>query len=212
MDSVLRVYREEDYQQCERLVNEAWAFDSAFFPRDLADLAKCVYTRGSVVSSNFRYVVEINNEVVGFIFGLNTRAVGPKRNLRFALGILWRLLRIKYPNSGDRRALLRAINDHQSNRYRIVGRGWSEVVLFVVRKDCRGLGLGKKLWSAFRDHCQVFGVESILVETNKLGASGFYEALGFRFIANFDSPLHEYVTKGGQACLYEYPCGNRSSA
>lgn len=47
---------------------------------------------------------------------------------------------------------------------------------------------------------------SIIVETNIFGASSFYEQLGFRYLGNFDSPIHEFATKGGQACMYEYVC------
>lgn len=47
-------------------------------------------------------------------------------------------------------------------------------------------------------------MDSIIVETNKLGASGFYEQVGFKHLGDFDFPLHEFATKGGQACMYEY--------
>jgi hypothetical protein len=56
----------------------------------------------------------------------------------------------------------------------------------------------------FKSQCKEAGVSSIIVEANKLGASGFYELLGFRYLGNFNSPLHEFATKRGQACLYEY--------
>ena len=66
-----REYRDSDYEICEALVNNAWKFDSNFKPQELADLAKCVYTKGSVIGSNFRMVVEKNGKVAGFLFGLN---------------------------------------------------------------------------------------------------------------------------------------------
>ncbi|MGV6818599.1 MAG: GNAT family N-acetyltransferase [Thiotrichales bacterium] len=93
---------------------------------------------------------------------------------------------------------------HQKNRYKIVGRGRSEIVLFVVGKSFQKQGIGKKLWVGFKEKCIESGVKSVIVETNKLGASSFYEQLGFKHIENFDSPLHEFATKDGQACMYEY--------
>jgi len=69
--SVLREYRDSDYEFCEALVNEAWQFEKNFEPQELADVTKCIYTRGSVIGSNYRKVVEMNGKVVGFIFGLN---------------------------------------------------------------------------------------------------------------------------------------------
>jgi len=101
---------------------------------------------------------------------------------------------------------IKAINTHEINRSKIVDKGKSEIVLFVVDPAHQGVGNGKKLLSGFTDQCKNSGVKSIIVETNKLGASRFYEGVGFRHIGNFDSPLHEYATKGGQASMYEYSC------
>lgn len=204
MNEIFREYQNSDYQQCEALVNQAWGFDSIFAPQALANVAKCIYTKGSVLGSNYKSVVEIDGKIAGFIFGLNEFDKQPGRNILFSLHILWRLFRIKSQHHGDKKKLLTAINTHEQNRSKIVNRGRSEIVLFVVSQEHRGKGLGKKLWSGFKAHCIRNGVTSIIVETNKLGASRFYEQLGFKHIGDFDSPLHEFATKGGQACMYEY--------
>ena len=162
---------------------------------------KCIYTKGSVIGSNYQSVVEVNGKVVGFIFGLNTAAAKPKRNILFGLSILWRLLRITKMDYKDKKKLLNAINTHEINKLKIIGKERSEIVLFVVDADHQGVGYGKQLLSGFTSHCKSYGVKSIIVETNNLGASSFYEKMGFRHLADFDSPLHEYVTKSGQACM-----------
>ena len=206
MKELLREYREEDYEQCEALVNQAWGFDKIFAPKALSDLAKCIYTKGSVLGSNYRKIVEVDRKVVGFIFGLNELSKKPVRNMLFGLSILWRLIRIKSEKPEDKKELINAIKAHEKNRAGLVGRGKSEIVLFVVSDQYQGKGFGKELWSGFKVKCIDSGVDSIIVETNKLGASSFYEKLGFKHIGDFDSPLHEFATKGGQACMYEYVC------
>ena len=206
MKELLRKYREEDYEQCESLVNQAWKFDKIFAPKALSDLAKCIYTKGSVLHSNYRYVVEIDGNVVGFIFGLNELSTRPGRNIIFGLSIIWRLMRIKSERPEDKKELINAIKSHEQNRTSLVGRGKSEIILFVVGEQHQGKGFGKNLWSGFKEKCIDSGVGSIIVETNKLGASSFYEQQGFNHIGDFDSPLHELATRGGQACMYEYVC------
>ena len=205
-EPVLRKYRDSDYELCEALVNEAWQFDKNFEPQELANLAKCIYTKGSVIGSNFRKVVEIDGKVVGFIFGLNEASSKPKGRILFGLNVLWRLWRIKGLAKTDRKKLIKAINTHEINRSKVVGRGKSEIVLFVVDSAYQGYGIGKNLLSAFISQCKNSDVKFIIVETNRLGASSFYEGVGFKHIADFDSPLHEYATKNGQACMYEYFC------
>lgn len=206
MRELLREYREEDYSQCESLVNQAWGFDEIFAPEALSNLAKCMYTKGSVIGSNYRMVIEVDGKVAAFIFGLNERLRKPGINILYRLSMLWKLIRVKSEKPKDKNEFLNAIKSHDENRTKLVGRGRSEIVLFVVGKEYRGKGLGKRLWSGFLTQCKDSGVSSIIVETNKLGASNFYELLGFRHLGDFESPLHEYATKGGQACMYEYVC------
>ncbi|MGV6818598.1 MAG: hypothetical protein ACWA44_15190 [Thiotrichales bacterium] len=90
-----REYKEEDYEQCEELVNQAWAFEEIFAPKAVSDIANRIYTKGSVVGSNYQIVAEINGVVAGFIFGLNENAQKPHGSLVFGLGILWQLIWLK---------------------------------------------------------------------------------------------------------------------
>ena len=200
---IFRGYRDSDYDQCEELVNQAWRFDRIFSPKALSDVAKYIYTKGSVLGSNYRMVVEVDRNVVGFIFGLNEYSRKPGGNLLFGLGVLWRLIFIK-SGKPDKNDLLNALKVHEKNRADIVDKHRSEIVLFIVRNEYQGKGYGKKLWIGFKEQCVRAGVDSIIVETNKLGASSFYEGIGFKHLGDFDSPLHEFATKDGQACMYEY--------
>jgi len=205
MEVIFREYKDSDYERCEELVNKVWGFDKIFLPKPLSDLAKLIYTKGSVLSSNYKMLVEVEGKVVGFIFGLNEYSRKPGRNLLFGLSILWKWLRIKRDRP-DRNDLINALKAHEKNRTDIVERGRSEIVLFVVSNEYQGKGLGKRLWAGFKETCIASGVSAIIVETNKLGASSFYEQIGFRHLGNFESPLHEFATKDGQACMYQYLC------
>ncbi len=205
MTDIFREYTEGDYDQCEELVNQSWGFDKIFSPEKLSDFAKLIYTKGSVLGSNYKMVVEAKGRVVGFIFGLNEKSRKPGIHILFRLNLLWKLLWIK-GNKPDKNDLLNALQIHEKNRTGIVHRGRSEIVLFVVSKEYQGKGIGKKLWAGFRNMCVESGVKSVVVETNKRGASSFYEKIGFVHLVDFNSPLHEFATKGGQACMYEYTC------
>lgn len=202
--SVIREYRDSDFTVCETLVSNAWEFEKNFKPIELARLAKYLYTMGSVSGSNFHKVIEVHGEVVGFLFGLNENAALPKKNIALGLGIMRRLLFLRGMAFKEKIALLKAMNTHEVNRYKLVGRGKSEIVLFIVSPVHHGKGYGKSLLSEFTGQCNKSDVKTVIVETNKLGASSFYEGVGFKLIGNFYSPLHEYTTKDGQACMYEY--------
>ncbi len=204
MEELFRTYREEDYSQCEALVNQAWGFDTIFYPKTLSDLAKHMYTQGSVLGSNYRMVVEIDGKVVGFIFGLCGYLKTPAKSILFGFSFLWKLMWLTNVRTGMKKKLVNAMSVHEKNRAVLVDKGRSEIVLFIVSEEHQGKGIGTRLCTGFKERCGEEGVDSIVVETNTLGASTFYEKLGFKHMGNFDSPLHEFATKGGQPCMYEY--------
>ncbi|MEN8194195.1 MAG: GNAT family N-acetyltransferase [Bacteroidota bacterium] len=206
MKELYREYKNTDYQQCEELVNSAWSFDEIFKPKALSSLAKLIYTKGSIVGSNYKSVVEIDGEVVGLIFGLNENFKKPRKDILFNLQILFNLIFVK-SITPDKKTLLNAMSTHEKNKSQIVDNNRSEIVLFVIDKKHQGKGYGKKLWLGFRDFCIKSHVTSIVVETNKLEASTFYEQIGFNHLEDFDSPLHEFATKDGQACIYVFQYG-----
>ena len=199
----IRKYRKSDYSSCEELVNLAWRFDKIFASEKLFVLAKELYTRGSFFTSNYHMVAEINGKVVGFIFGFNINNKKPKGGLLLGLKATFKLY-FGSTNKEERNILIETATVHGKNRASVDSRNVNEIVLFVIDEAYRGLGIGSKLWDSFKGHCDNSNSEIIRVETNRLGASGFYERIGFKFYANFNSPLHELATKGGQACIYEY--------
>lgn len=204
MEAIFRDFRDQDYKRCQALVSEAWGFDQIFKPQKLAELAKLIYTKGALLGSSYQQVVEVDGDVVGFIFGFNETSGKSQHNFWFGISLLWKLLFIKTRPRWEKRSFIEAFKVHELNRLNVVAGGRSEIMLFVVAKPHQGKGFGKQLWSGFLSHCQQSGVKSVVVETNTDGASGFYERLGFNHIGDFESPVHAYATKEGQACMYEY--------
>jgi len=202
-----REYCEADYARCEQLVDQAWSFTRHFQPAPFAALAKELYTRGALRGSNFAQVVEEDGRVVGFIFGLNEN--GPKIPSQFLSGLrfLWRLMRISGLSMSAKKQLLSAIAAHEKSRACWIPERRSEVTLFVVDAPYQGFGFGKRLIRNFLRHTCEAGVVSVYVETNKRGAAKFYENFGFAHVADFISPLHDYVTPKGRPCVYQYRCG-----
>ena len=204
MTVIYREYHPSDYQACEALVNQAWNFDTVFTPSQLAKLAKLLYTKGALLSSNCAWVAEYQGEVAGFIFGLNEARKKKYSKVFFGLNVIWKLLRLPNTTKPTKKQLVEAISVHEKNRATLVPKHRSEIVLFVVNETTRGRGVGKKLWSQFLHDCISHGSERIFVETNKRGASAFYQRLGFTQLGDFDSPLHEFATPDGQACVMTY--------
>jgi len=204
-----RNYRGADYAACEALTGSAWEFDKNFRPEKLAKLVGYIYTAGALSGSNFRRVVEVDGKVSGFIFGLNKNEPVPEHKLQklpAKLMILMRLMFIRGMRYSKKAFLIKAMSTHEVNRNKLVSRDNSEIMLFVIDPAFQGSGFGTKLFGDFVEFCRSSGVQTIIVETNRVGASSFYERIGFETIGDFHSPLHAYATPDGQACMLKYSC------
>lgn len=203
MNFEIRHYTDEDYKQCSELVGRAWDFDTVFRPSEFTELAKSIYTGGAQIESTFRSVAVLDGEVIGFLFGMNRTLYKSKLHLKYRLNVLWKLYKIKN-STPAKKDLIQAMAEHEKNRSSLVPKKRSEVALFVVSELHQGKGVGKALWRKFLDSCNELGESQVYVETNKSGASGFYENIGFKHLSDFNSPLHEFATPNGQACIYLY--------
>ena len=200
----IRDYKRSDYKVCETLVNQAWKFDTNIQPRALAEIAKTIYTKGSLLNSNFQKVIEKDGKVIGLLFGLNEKIEKKKSDFLFGLNILRRIFFIKGLPFKKKTQFLKSLNRHVTNRSKLVEQGKSEIVLFIIDTSFQKQGYGKRLLEAFLQQCKESDVDSLIVETNTDGGSKFYKKMGFKLIDYFDSPLHSYVTRKGKACMYEY--------
>ena len=203
MDYEIRDYTENDYEQCSELVCRAWNFDSVFRPTEFTDLAKSIYTGGAQIDSTFKSVAVLNDEVIGFIFGMNRTLYKSKLHLKYRVRVLWRIYRIR-DSTPTKKELIQAMSEHEKNRSALVPKKRSEIVLFVVSEAHQGKGVGRALWGKFLNSCIELSESRVYVETNKNGASSFYENIGFKHLSDFNSPLHEFATPNGQACIYVY--------
>jgi ribosomal protein S18 acetylase RimI-like enzyme len=206
MEINIRNYEHHDYDRCEELVNEAWHFDTIIHDKNLSKTALRLYTKGGLCSGNMNLVAVDQGRVVGFLFGYNNLA---KTKLRGKIKLAIEAIssfNFKKMDKMERNKFIKALTDHNKNRTVIEPGKASEICLFVVSQDVRGKNIGTKLWEEFRDSCIEHDVQRIRVETNKLGASSYYEKQGFTLVSNFKSPLHEFATPDGQACMYEYIC------
>lgn len=206
MEINIRNFEHYDYDNCEELVNEAWRFDKIISDKNLSKIALRLYTKGSLCSGNTNLVATDQGRVVGFLFGYNMLSkTKPRGKIMLALDAIISF-NFKKMDKIERNKFIKVLTEHNKNRNVIEPGKASEICLFVVSQDLRGKNIGTKLWETFRDSCIKSGVQRIRVETNKLGASSFYEKQGFTHVSNFNSPLHELATPNGQACMYEYIC------
>ncbi|MGL6261466.1 GNAT family N-acetyltransferase [Vibrio sp. WXL103] len=200
-----RQYQPRDYSDCERLVSQAWQFEQHFAPDSLAKLMAYFYTSGAPQMSNFSLVAEANGQVVGFIFGNNRRARQKKPSFGYSMQSLGKLVKLWcLPGEARQRKkdVFKRISQHSLNRRSLCKDWGSEVLLFVIAPEFQGQGIGSHMVKAFLNSCAQRGVDRVSVEANVVEAGRFYERVGFRYIDEFESPLHAACSSCDRAGRY----------
>ncbi len=199
---VIRDFTQQDTLKCVDIVDAVWQFDERFKPAGLADFFKQTYVGGSLSVSNFAVVIEDSGQVQGFLFGRCGRQPLFKNEYSGTLGYLRSITRfflLKQVSFKQKCYYLVLITEHERNRLQLEHRV-NEVQLFAVAPNAQGRGYGKSLLGAFIGHCQEHRVHRITLETDQSCNLGFYDRLGFKKIAQFQSRLQQAYSGGSGDC------------
>jgi ribosomal protein S18 acetylase RimI-like enzyme len=204
---MIRALRKEDIHGCILVVDDVWKFSEIFHPEQLAEIFLELYTLGSLSDSNFNFVVEENNSIVGFIFGKTKNGELYKTKYSGLMGqfrIIFNLFRINGVSLKNKFEYLKMMNIHELNRFNAEPDRKYEVNLFAVSEKMQGRGVGKKLMNVFIDKCKCDGVKRITLDTDEECNYKFYEHFGYKKIAEFYSPIQMlYTNKSGNSYVYE---------
>jgi hypothetical protein len=112
----IRSFEHQDYDRCEKLVNEAWHFDKIISDKNLSKIALSLYTKGGLCSGNMNSVAVDNGKVVGFLFGYNILAKAkPQGKIKLALDAIISF-NFKKMDKTERNKFIKALTDHNKNR------------------------------------------------------------------------------------------------
>lgn len=204
---MIRDFQENDFNLCTALVNKVWGLDKHFSPAGLAVFVQNLFVGMSAANSNFLKVIEDNNTIVGLIFGKIEKQKCYKNSYSGILGFLKlikQLFTIKGVSFGEKYNLLKGIISHEKKRKKVESKKSSEVNLFAVHPDSQGKGYGKKLINEFIQTCKQYGVKRLVLETDADCNYGFYENIGFKHIASFESKLlKRFSEKSSETFIYE---------
>ena len=206
-DRFITDYKDTDFTSCVALVGRVWDFQTSFPSPGCADLMRFYYTSLSLAVSSHRRIVRDKGRVAGFLFGqihglrpAPSPCSGPLAGfLRFSLRVLG-LPRLKLAR---KLKYVTMVLGHEVRRARIKLDEDAVVTLFVVDPGWQGKGLGKLLMDDFVADCRRNGAGKVVLETDEASNLGFYEHLGFRCVASFNSPMLEHFThSSGLTLLY----------
>ncbi|NGP46029.1 GNAT family N-acetyltransferase [Bacillaceae bacterium SIJ1] len=199
MELRFQKYNPSYLNSCAKLVRNTWAFDKEFHkPKKPESIFKQYVLSCENYSEHLDLIVDEHDEVKGILFG-SIEDAGLFRTLKYQVkGMRNRLISLFYLIRGDfgqrKKALQVGQANNEINRLgETTERPFdSEVNLFVVSPELRGMGYGKKLMDRYVGFCKANNLKSAFLWTDIGCTYTFYEKYGFKVYKYFS---HERLTK-----------------
>ncbi len=185
-EMLIRTLRKSDEEDLRKLIADAWYPKDAFSDQKLrSDLIRLEATF-VLVASDWKRVVETEDEVKAVICGRLSRRRLPFRHICRGLGLVGLFLKLFLRSKASRRALAEEWDYYRVmrrlKRKKSLGRT-AECTLFIVHSDLRGKGAGKKLMKELAAKAEQAGKANIHLFTDTSCNYGFYDAYGFDRLA-----------------------------
>ena len=200
----LHSFRFTDLPKCYEIVALSFGVSERISPHILADFLAKLYVESSVIESSKAFGLEVDGEVVGFLFGrLPDEPLFQGRYSGFfgKLAMIGELLFLKGVSLVSKWTWLKNGIEHDRRSPDLGTK--CEVTLFAISPAAQGLGGGRILLEAFIDHCVTNGQSDLYLETDASSNFRFYDHLGFKHIDSFDSPIAAAFSGGsGETFVY----------
>ena len=200
----LRSFRSEDLPKCYEIVALSFGVSERISPRILADFLAKLYVESSVIESSKAFGLEVDGEVVGFLFGrLPDEPLIQGRYSGFfgKLAMIGELLFLKGVSLVSKWTWVKNVIEHDRRSPDLGTK--CEVTLFAILPAAQGLGGGRILLEAFIDHCVSNGQSDLYLETDASSNFRFYKHLGFKHIDSFNSPIAAaFSGESGETFVY----------
>lgn len=179
MDNIrLEKFRPADMRRIRGIFCEAFALecydDNHFVMRHLLDHYLCGYLK----EADYAMLARSPEGIEGFLFGCSS-----KRRGRNVYALLKAYHRLFLPLSRGGRGYLhckKLIDDADAALRRVSPPPESELLLFVVRKESRGKGVGRHMLENFRDWLQAQGISGMQLFTDNWSDVDYYRKRNYR--------------------------------
>jgi ribosomal protein S18 acetylase RimI-like enzyme len=192
-----REFQAGDIDACSRLAWDAWAADSVEPEAEVDPLVMEGYVRSFLVRSNWNFVLQDSQGVIGFLFGRigGRRAKGRSGFMTNELAMIPHFL-FGVDNQRVSPVVLIYFFLTEFKVLVNVPRSDAEINLIIVDRKHRGKGLGKMFVDKFITAAKEAGCKLVTLYTDdQMSNWKFYEIYGFRRVGTFHDSLTSYFAE-----------------
>lgn len=203
---IYRDINKKDYEDIKKLICEAFGFDEFIKSEELLDITTALYLQECIEGSSFSKIAEKDNKVIGIILGKsnNDKLIVPEVYKKDLINEdIARTIMADEENV----MVIKEFSKIQ-NTYKEIIAGKEDtfegcIQLFIVSKESRGLGIGKKLLNYLFKYMKSREVNSIYLYTDTRCNYKFYDSQNFRCLSEKEL-VFDSINKKLDVFLYGY--------
>lgn len=189
----------------ENIIREAWHYDEMCRPQTAQKLAN-VFLASCLANQTYTQVAVLNGKPIGIIMGKDIRKHRSSFYYRWKQMIS--IVRLLMDSEGRKVASIfkgvNMIDQELLKESPIEYQG--ELSFFAISKDCRGLGIGKKLFLRLINYMKANNINRFYLYTDTSCNYQFYEHQGMIQRGMKTSSFPEIGSKKMDFFIYDYEC------
>lgn len=172
----------EDYNESHReklfdIIRKTWNYDQFASPK-IARKLSVIFLYSCLAQQTFTKVALIDNTPVGVIMARNKSK--ERANIKYKFKQFMAIISLLISKEGRQTSkIFKGVSDTDAVLLNEANRDYSgELVFFAIDSDCRGIGLGQKLFSKAKEYMKSDGMNDFYLFTDTTCNFGFYEHNG----------------------------------
>lgn len=175
----IRAFQKQDIPYLEEIVRKTWNYDRFASEKTAKRLAK-VFLASCLTNQTFIRVAALGERSVGVIMAKDSKS--HRCPLGYRLRQIWQIFRLMITKEGRQvSSIFRSVNDIDQILLQERKKAYQgELAFFAIGEECRGKGIGAKLFAEVREYMRQQGVENYYLYTDTSCNFGFYEHMGMQ--------------------------------
>lgn len=203
---MFRAYQDQDSKYLEDIIRETWNYDEFCSPKTAKKLAR-IFLYSCLANQTYTQVAVADHVPAGIIMGKNRRT--HRCPLKFRLKQMASIFTLLMTKEGRKVfSMFGSINDIDKELLKRRGKKYSgELAFFAVKAECRGEGLGKKLFQSLVSYMESEHIPEFYLYTDTSCNFAFYECQGMKRCGEQEQTFQIGGTQAKMTFyLYEYRC------
>jgi len=179
-DIIYREIKKEDYPKIIEILNDTWFIKDYPNNPDIAYKVSEIFLYQNLCKHSFSNIAVYNNDVCGVILARSDKSYSFIKNIKYLFKFISKCISLGTLKEGKKILKEEQLpSKAQKRMLNKIGKTSGELVLFVLKDNIKGMGIGRKLLDSVYEYMNEEGVKNFYVLTDSNCDYSFYDHNGF---------------------------------